>query len=63
MMIVIRPKLKAAEATLLKEEARRFFLQNSRRRVFRVGDDAGVWFVVNKSRIDADIDIHAESAQ
>lgn len=63
MMFIVRNRLKTDAADALKEVACSFFMKNPRRRVFRVGDDLGIWFKVRKSHIDADVDAHTENVK
>ena len=54
---VIRRKLTSEEADILVNTAQQFFKDNPRRRVFRVGDDSGVWFKVRRAFISEDIQV------
>lgn len=59
MRFVLRSKLTVEEANLLIDGARRFFVDNPRRRVFWVGDGDRRWFKVRRSSILDDVREHA----
>lgn len=63
MMFIVRNRLTPTAADAFKEVARSFFTKHPHRRVFRVGDDLGIWFTVRKAHIDGDIDAHTENVK
>lgn len=63
MKLLIRSRLRRADADRIIELARQFFADRPRKRVFRVGDATGApWFVVRKQHIEADVNAHCGPA-
>ena len=57
---VIRRKLTRQEADIIVNTAQQFFVDNPRRRVFRVGDGDAVWFSIRRAWILDDVLAHTE---